>query len=169
MKAVSFALLAALAACKSESKPAAKQAPAAEGSAPVAHVPGTAPALPAEGGGGDEDRPELPAGDHRRPIDTDGDGVISPQEREAAREARAKRMVDRFDTNHDGKLTTDELAAGGSGMRGRFMDAKSADKNNDGEISPAELEAAIQERRMQWRAHRGHAGSGSAADAVNDE
>lgn len=162
MKAVSFALLAALAACKSESKPAAKEAPA-EPAAAAPRAPRERPALPSEGTDDDGPRPHMPGRD-RRSADTDGDGVVSAEEREAAHEARAQRMAqrleDRLDANHDGKLTPDELAASGSDHRGpRFADPKAVDANNDGVISPEELQAAMEERRAQWRGRRGSDGA----------
>jgi hypothetical protein len=59
-------------------------------------------------------------------------------------------MRDRYDVNHDGKLTPDELAAAGSGQRGpHFTDPKALDTNGDGEISPDELQAGMRELRMQ--------------------
>jgi hypothetical protein len=155
MKAVLIAILAALAACKSEAKPAAKAAPATPAEAPAARAPGPRPALPSEGD--QPARPQLPASDGKWHLDKDGDGVVSPEERQAAHEERAKRIIEHFDANHDGKLTPDELAAAGSAQRGvRFADPREVDANNDGEISADELQAAIRQRQLQWRVHRGH-------------
>lgn len=157
MKIVSLLLTAALAACKPDSaaKPAAGSA-----TAPVTterRDRGVAPSLPASGETGSaETAPEPP----KRPwLDKDGDGVVSPEERDAAREERAKRMRDRFDANHDGKLTPDELAAAGSGHRGpHFDDPKALDTNDDGEISPAELQEGLRDLRVRRRV-RGMNGS----------
>lgn len=155
MKVASLVLLASLVACKPDPTPKP-----AEGSALSAapfghdHARGTAPALPPPGQEGSAEADEAP----RRPsLDKDGDGVVSPEEREAARAERAKRMRDRFDANHDGKLTPDELAAAGSGQRGpRFNDPQALDTNNDGEISPEELQAGMRELRMQRRGQMMH-------------
>jgi hypothetical protein len=161
MKLVSLALVAALASCKPDSKPnpAPSPSPSEQAPAPRAHTPGARPSLPSEAVDNGP-RPELPGVDNRRRIDTDGDGVVSPEEREAARAARAQRMQERLDANHDGKVTPDELAAAGSASHGpRFADPKAVDTNNDGEISPEELQQALVERRRQWRASRLNHGS----------
>ena len=61
-------------------------------------------------------------------------------------------MRDRFDANHDGKLTPEELAAADAGRRGpHFDDPKALDTNNDGEISPEELQAGLRDLRLQRR------------------
>jgi len=150
MKVVSLVLLGSLVACKPDPTPKP-----AEGSAlPAApfghdHARGQAPALPPPGQEGSAEAEEAP---HRPSMDKDGDGVVSPEEREAARAERAKRMRDRFDANHDGKLTPEELAAADANRRGpHFDDPKALDTNNDGEISPDELQAGIRELRMQRR------------------
>ena len=166
MKLVSLALVAAVASCKPDSKPSPAPSPEqAPAPAPRAHAPGARPALPSEATD-DEPRPELPGVDNRRRIDTDGDGVISPEERQAARVARAKRMQEWIDANHDGKVTPDELAAAGSASHGpRFADPRAVDANNDGEISSDELQQALAERRRQWRASRiKHGGDTTGSD-----
>jgi hypothetical protein len=160
MKAASLALVVALAGCKSDSSSKPNPAPSEQAPAPSprAHAGGARPSLPEDQDRGP--RPGLPGHDGRRHIDTDGDGVISPEEREAAHAERAKRMQERIDANHDGKMTPDELAAAGSAQHGpRFADPKAVDTNNDGEISPDELQAAIAERRAQWRGNRMKHGS----------
>lgn len=151
MKVASLLLLGSLVACKPDPSPKP-----AEGSAlPAApfghdHARGAAPALPPPGQEGSAEAEEAPPERRRPSLDKDGDGVVSPEEREAARAERAKHMRDRFDANHDGKLTPDELAAAGSGHRGpRFDDPKALDTNNDGEISPDELQAGMRELRAQ--------------------
>jgi len=150
MKVASLVLFASLAACKPDPTPKP-----AEGSAlPAApfghdHARGTAPALPPPGQEGSAEADEAP---RRALMDKDGDGVVSPEEREAARAERAKRIRDRFDANHDGKLTPEELATADAGRRGpHFDDPKALDTNNDGEISPDELQAGLRELRMQRR------------------
>ena len=71
-------------------------------------------------------------------------------------------MVERMDQNGDGKLTPDGLAH----TRGRmaFDNPAAIDTDKNGEISLAEVEAAIDARREQmreqWRQRRA-AGSGS--------
>ena len=90
-------------------------------------------------------------------LDTNKDGVVSPEERHA----RLQPMVDRLDKNGDGKLTPDELA--GTGRRRMwFEDPSAVDTNKDGEISLAELDAAVSERRQKMRARWRGRGGGSA-------
>lgn len=90
-------------------------------------------------------------------LDTNKDGVVSPEERQQ----RMEPMRQRLDTNGDGKLTPEELAA--SDRRGGFDDPAAVDANKDGEISLAELDAAVTARREKMRERwRGHGGRGSA-------
>ena len=89
---------------------------------------------------------------------------MSPEERAEARAERAKRMHDRFDTNHDGKVTPDELSGTGSGSgwhRGpHFDDPAALDTNHDGDISADELQQGMRDWRIEHR--RRPDGSGSA-------
>jgi hypothetical protein len=78
-------------------------------------------------------------------LDTNHDGVVSDEERQQ----RLKPMVERLDANGDGKLTPDELAQ--SDRRMGFDDPAAVDTNKDGEISLAELDAAITARREKMR------------------
>jgi hypothetical protein len=166
---IGVALLFAV-ACKTESA-----APAAGGSAgeqptptvrsakidlkPVRPAAPAAPALPdsppngdRDQGGGDRDQWR----DRRARIDTDGDGVVTDAERDAAMKARMTQMHARLDTDGDGKVTPAELA----NARGRmhFDDPAAIDTNHDGEISTDELAAAMKARRDE---RRGRIGSGS--------
>ena len=64
--------------------------------------------------------PSLPADESMKAkLDTDGDGKISPEERLAARKARADSMRTKLDANGDGKLSPDELAKSDN-VRGCF-------------------------------------------------
>jgi hypothetical protein len=90
-------------------------------------------------------------------LDTDGDGKVSDEERAAAFHMRADEMRTRLDANGDGKVTADELAAGRR-MRGLTM--QEIDTDHDGDVSAEELENA-----MRHRAARRTAG-GSAAPAA---
>ena len=177
---ITFALLCAV-ACKTESATATKTGSADEPAAkvrsakidvkPIAPPQPTAP-------------PSLPVGEvtaddraHADPnarqdfrsrrnarIDTDGDGVISDEERDAAMRERMAAMRARLDADGDGKLTPAELGA----ARGRmhFDDPAAVDTNHDGEISPDELGAAMRARREQRMAQRPGGGpAGPAAGA----
>jgi hypothetical protein len=90
-------------------------------------------------------------------LDTNKDGVLSPEEKAQ----RVSPMFKRLDGNSDGKLTPDELAA--SDRRMAFDDPASVDTDKNGEISLVELEAAVTARREQmrqkWRG-RGRGGAG---------
>jgi hypothetical protein len=89
-------------------------------------------------------------------LDTNKDGVVSPEERQA----RLKPMIERFDQNSDGKLTPDELAS--SDRRMGFDDPAALDTDKNGEISLAELDAAVTARRDEMRARWRGRGGGSA-------
>jgi hypothetical protein len=90
-------------------------------------------------------------------LDTNKDGVVSDEERQARMEPMRKRL----DADGDGKLTPEELGA--SERRMGFDDPGAVDVNKDGEISLAELDAAMSSRREKMRERwRGRGGRGSA-------
>jgi len=86
--------------------------------------------------------------------DTNGDGVLTRDE--AAKMPGLEKHFDRLDANKDGKITLDEMRAaqerahGGAGMKhergehaAKFEERfKAADKDGDGALSKAEVEAA---------------------------
>ena len=80
--------------------------------------------------------------------DTNGDGVISRDEAQAAGAERIAKMFDKLDTNKDGQLTPDELRAAHehrfAAMKERFDEQfKAADKNGDGSLSKEEAEQGM--------------------------
>ena len=184
MRALLSACLFVLACKGEESKPAPSAPKPEEPTKVERHRP--APSLPSDVTLDDDDddrpRPRLPDGarepvdwndpavreemrarmEERRKrreamLDTNKDGVVSPEERQA----RLAPMIDRFDGNNDGKLTVEELAA--SDRRMGFDDPGAVDTDKNGEISLAELDAAITARREERRARwRGRDGAGSA-------
>ena len=158
MKRIALLLVTLVAACKTTDS-APQPQPTAADPVPAARAqPRNAPtlAVPAPLAEG-SDRPALPEesrhhGDRMARMDTDGDGKISPEEREAAMKERVTKMRTRLDTNGDGKLTPDELANGHGRMK--FDDPAALDTNKDGDISADELEAGMTARREQMREQR---------------
>jgi type IV secretory pathway VirB10-like protein len=176
-----------LVACKEESKPAEQAKPAE--ATKVERGRGPAPALPDTPEHRRGDRPRLPEQDadeqprdwsdpaareemrarmeERRKrreaaLDTNKDGVVSTEERQA----RLKPMIERFDQNDDGKLTVEELAS--SDRRMGFDDPAAIDTDKNGEISLGELDAAITQRRNDMRA-RWRGRNGGSADGVGPD
>ncbi len=86
-------------------------------------------------------------------LDTNKDGTVSDEERDAARKQRATTMHDRLDRDGDGKLTAAELADSPMGR----MDIN-ADTNGDGVITVDELDAAMKERMQNGRMMGGFRG-----------
>ena len=139
MKLVLAATLLLLGACKkSESTPAKPDEPAP-----------TATERAGATGSGSGSGAVQPGAERRarmmKELDTNGDGVVSDEERAAGKKKRVERMRARLDTNGDGKLTPDELAAATGRMK--FDNAADVDTNKDGDISVDELEAALKTRR----------------------
>jgi hypothetical protein len=160
-------------ACKTDAPSSGSAAPVGEGTSGKARsakidVKPVSPALPSAPAGSD-DQPS--ADDQSRgpfagrdewrkrreaKIDTNGDGVISDEERTAAMRERVGRMHARLDADGDGKLTPAELANAPGRMH--FDDPAALDTNHDGDISADELAAALKARREQWLRDRGSAG-----------
>ena len=76
-------------------------------------------------------------------LDTDGDGVVSVEEREAARESHRLR---RFDKNRDGKLDEKEEMALKKARAARFGEY---DADGDGKLSNAERKQMRADRRRR--------------------
>jgi hypothetical protein len=182
-KQLSIALaLVCAAACKTD-PPAGSNAGSSDTNAPAsAHTRSTKIDLkpgrpstpdtpdPAAGSGSDDREAQRRAWRDRRrsEMDTDGDGVISDQERQAAMMQRMSQMRDRLDTDGDGKLTPAELAAARPG-RMHFDNPEALDTNHDGDISAEELAAGMKARRDAFRAQRAAQGAaGSQAAAAPD-
>lgn len=77
------------------------------------------------------------------------------------RAQRFERMKERLDTNHDGKISVDELKA--STGRMKFDDPAAIDTDHDGFISEDELRAAMKARREAMHKD-GSAGSATESD-----
>lgn len=85
--------------------------------------------------------------ERERQLDADGDGKVSDEERAKARAERASEMRARIDGDGDGKVSADELAASSFGRFG--MTDIDADRNGD--ISSEELATALKARNEQRR------------------
>ncbi len=92
-------------------------------------------------------------------VDTNGDGVISQEERDAAMRERATGMHSQLDTDGDGKVSPAELANARGRMR--FDNPAELDTNGDGDISADELAAGLKARREQRRGAAGSAAPGA--------
>ena len=94
--------------------------------------------------------PPPPPGMQR--LDTNHDGKISPQERQAAGHARFKAL----DANGDGFVTREEAMAEAEKRIAARTDRmfKLADTNGDGKISQAEFDAAGKKMRERAEARR---------------
>lgn len=83
----------------------------------------------------------------RRRFDANHDGKVTPDELAAASRGRMEAAHSRMDLDGDGKLTADELAS--TNTRMRFDDGEKLDTNRDGNISADELGAGLRARREQ--------------------
>jgi Ca2+-binding EF-hand superfamily protein len=95
----------------------------------------------------------------RARVDTDGDGQVSEAERAAARRDRAGRVHASLDRDGDGRVTPDELGA----TDARGLDVQVADTDGDGALSVAELETVWAERRARRFELRRQRAAGSGA------
>jgi hypothetical protein len=184
VKAAICALLF-MVACKSESKPATKADETPTPTESAAKQARPRPSLPDSTGSGEmtddgRARPRLPdqgeprdwadpgtreemraMREQRRQereaqLDTNKDGVLSPEEKAQ----RVAPMLKRMDADGDGKLTPDELSS--NDRRMGFDDPAAIDADKNGEISLMELEAAVTARREKLRAKWRGRGRGAA-------
>lgn len=93
-------------------------------------------------------------------FDTDGNGVLSEEERQAMKEARRQQHHDRFveewDTDGDGVLSDAEKEAARAAIRERILAQRGgrfdeADTDGDGFLSPAEFRAIPAVARLAER------------------
>jgi Ca2+-binding EF-hand superfamily protein len=90
--------------------------------------------------------PEGRGSDRLRAADTNGDGMISLQEAQAALPRLAKHF-DQVDANHDGQVTADEMRAARAKRHNAMFDR--LDTNKDGVISRDEFNARPQHRAQK--------------------
>jgi hypothetical protein len=159
MQKLSIVFVLALAGCGSCSDASSSSTPAP--TKPTANAP-AAPAAPTQKPSlGDSAKPGAGRGawgKGQAELDTNGDGIISDEERDAALSRRAVSMHQRLDKDGDGKVTQAELEADPRLAR-RLGDPSKIDTNHDGDISVEELQAALKSRYDEWRGRRG-SGSG---------
>ena len=84
--------------------------------------------------------------------DTNKDGKLDKDERKAAFEARKAEMIKKFDKDGDGKLNEDERKAAGQARKAEML--KRFDKDGDGKLSEEERKA------LPKRGPRGPRGEG---------
>ncbi len=132
-------LVLALVACKSEkaSKPAAGSAAPVEATAPKA-APTPAPVLPKY------TAPTVPEGEVE-PAQAAVGSAVAPR---AVPRDPVDRAMSQIDADHDGKVTPAELAASSL----KLDDPAALDTNGDGQISRDELAAGLREQRVRARA-----------------
>jgi hypothetical protein len=90
--------------------------------------------------------------------DADKNGELDDEERQLMHEGRVADMVARRDTNADGKLTKDELDASASNRRRSPPDFESIDTNKDGFVTVEEMAAARPPRQFRDRRDRDRGG-----------
>jgi hypothetical protein len=81
----------------------------------------------------------------RRKLDTNRDGVVDDDERDAAIFSRLTATHARLDANEDGVVSAQELSSAPGRMR--FSNAAALDTDRNGDISPDELAAGFKARR----------------------
>jgi Ca2+-binding EF-hand superfamily protein len=79
----------------------------------------------------------------QKSFDTDGDGVLSPAEQEAAKQAQAK-TLEKYDRDGDGQLSQDERRAMWKSQREAYLDT-----DGDGTVSDEERQAGAELRRQR--------------------
>ncbi len=104
---------------------------AALGLASAAYLAYADPATPPQGA------PQHHGAHGLKALDTNGDGLISREEAQAA--PRLAKNFDAIDTTHDGQLSKDELRAWAKQKREAWW--KKIDTDGDGRISKAEAQA----------------------------
>jgi Ca2+-binding EF-hand superfamily protein len=80
-------------------------------------------------------------------LDADGDGRVSEAERAAARNKRQGKHLEEFDTDGDGKISEAERAAARNKRQGKHLEG--FDTDGDGKISDEERRAAQGKRSNQ--------------------
>lgn len=88
-------------------------------------------------------------------LDLDHNGRVDDTERLEARKQRLAQTLSTLDTDHDGKVSVDELA-GTQLFFLRFDDPRAVDRDHDDAISVDEIESAIDARHQAMRAQWQH-------------
>ncbi|HEY3802411.1 MAG TPA: EF-hand domain-containing protein [Kofleriaceae bacterium] len=111
-----------------------------------------APSLPDEDTAEGSNRPSLPEDRPWRHHHGEWGSNMTEDQRQAMMQQRADHMRERLDADGDGKLSYDELKNAPGRMH--FDNPADIDTNHDGDISADELAAAMQARRDAYRAQR---------------
>jgi len=159
MQKRTIAILGALAlasACKSDDGGASNspQQPTAS-AAPAPEAAGGGEEVGPGGGqrGRGRKTPEERRAERLKQFDTNGNGQLDRDERQAMRQANLDRRMKRMDTDGDGRISRQEASAGRIGQR-LLADFDRADSDRDSYISRVELERAADQLRAQRRAER---------------
>lgn len=88
-------------------------------------------------------------------LDLDHNGRVDDSERLEARKQRLAQTLSTVDSDHDGKVSVEELARTQVFFL-RFDDPRAVDRDHDGTISVDELESAIDARHQAMRARWEH-------------
>jgi EF hand domain-containing protein len=164
MQLSKVAILAALAslslagACKSDDASASKSpVQPGEAASPVPSSPGEEAVDPGaqtpQGGSDRAARHQERRAEMRQKYDTDGDGKLNRDERQAMRTAMLERRMSRLDGNGDGKISRQEAESARFGRR-LLEDFDAADANRDSFVSRDELQTAMQTLRQKRREMR---------------
>jgi Ca2+-binding EF-hand superfamily protein len=101
----------------------------------IAAVIGLFGAAHAEGSK-EERRPHKLPSEIIEKFDTDGDGKLNEEERAAAKDAHKKEILEKFDTDGDGELNAEEKKAAHEARKKRLLER--FDKDGDGELNDEE-------------------------------
>jgi hypothetical protein len=160
-------LVLVCAACKSSKPAPAPAADDPQPAEHAGTTPRVSPSLPAPNDVEGSNAPSLPDEPHvGRHHHGDWNGsAMTDEQRAAVMKERADKFRTRLDANGDGKLSYDEVKSAPGRMH--FDNPEAIDTNHDGDISSDELAAAMKARLDAFRARRAAQQQGSAAPAAD--
>lgn len=119
----------------------------------------------------EETTTSAPVGDVKSDVKPDDKPAVDAK-KAAEFEKRGKEKFDKTDTNKDGFISREEMAASQKERMDEMFDK--TDTNKDGKLSPEELKAGREAMREKFKAkykgdHRGGTEEGKPADAPKDK